>query len=232
MAAHVLVGALLVTVWGIRLTFNFARKGGYSGVEDYRWPILRRRIGNPVLWQVFHLLFICIFQVGLFVLFTSPLYVLGEISIQYPGFGYAAMAALLLGFVLLETAADRQQWRFHQAKRAAADSNGTTKESMVKDIQRGFLSSGLFRYSRHPNYLGELGVWWCLYFLGAAQTGRLINWSIIGAISLTLLFVGSTLFTESITASKYPEYREYRQTTSAVVPLPRTAPPRRLRNLG
>ena len=44
------LAASLVTVWGIRLTFNFARKGGYSwkfweGEEDYRWAIVRR---NPI----------------------------------------------------------------------------------------------------------------------------------------------------------------------------------------
>ncbi len=33
--------ALLILLWGARLTFNFARKGGYSGTEDYRWPVLR-----------------------------------------------------------------------------------------------------------------------------------------------------------------------------------------------
>ena len=40
--------AALVTLWGARLTFNFARKGGYTGVEDYRWPILRERFGPRV----------------------------------------------------------------------------------------------------------------------------------------------------------------------------------------
>ena len=44
--ARLTIMAILVTLWGARLTFNFARKGGYSGTEDYRWPILRSRI-NP-----------------------------------------------------------------------------------------------------------------------------------------------------------------------------------------
>jgi steroid 5-alpha reductase family enzyme len=47
---------------------------------------------------------------------------------------------------------------------------------------------------------------------------------VLGAVLLTLLFVGSTRFTESITKSKYPEYAAYQATTSAVVPwLPRRA---------
>jgi steroid 5-alpha reductase family enzyme len=40
--ARVNLMAVLATVWGARLTFNFARKGGYSGVEDYRWAVLRK----------------------------------------------------------------------------------------------------------------------------------------------------------------------------------------------
>jgi steroid 5-alpha reductase family enzyme len=40
--------AVLVTIWGARLTFNFARRDGYTGGEDYRWPILRNKIGNPL----------------------------------------------------------------------------------------------------------------------------------------------------------------------------------------
>src|SRR5450830_820737 len=53
--------AVLVTLWGARLTFNFARKGGYSGVEDYRWPVLRERM-TPAQFQAFNLLFIVIYQ--------------------------------------------------------------------------------------------------------------------------------------------------------------------------
>ncbi|WP_255948426.1 DUF1295 domain-containing protein [Brucepastera parasyntrophica] len=53
-----LIAASLISVWGVRLTWNFAKKGGYTGTEDYRWSILRGRIKSPLLWQVFNLLFI------------------------------------------------------------------------------------------------------------------------------------------------------------------------------
>src|SRR6218665_2602446 len=54
------VMAALVTLWGARLTFNFARKGGYSGVEDYRWAVLRARMA-PWHFQLFNLLFIVLY---------------------------------------------------------------------------------------------------------------------------------------------------------------------------
>ncbi|RQP12752.1 MAG: DUF1295 domain-containing protein [Microbacteriaceae bacterium] len=47
---RLVVMAVLVTLWGARLTFNFARKGGYSGMEDYRWAILRERM-TPAQFQ-------------------------------------------------------------------------------------------------------------------------------------------------------------------------------------
>jgi len=51
-----------------------------------------------------------------------------------------------------------------------------------------------------------------------AATGVWLHWTVAGAVLLTLLFMGSTVFTESISRSKYPEYDEYRARTSAIVP--------------
>ena len=48
--------AVLVTVWGARLTFNFTRKGGYTGVEDYRWAVLRAKM-TGWQFQLFNLFF-------------------------------------------------------------------------------------------------------------------------------------------------------------------------------
>src|SRR3954447_11920553 len=73
-AARLIVMAVLVTAWGARLTFNFARKGGYSGMEDYRWAILRGRM-KPWQFQVFNLLFIVLYQNALLVLIPLPAYI-------------------------------------------------------------------------------------------------------------------------------------------------------------
>src|ERR1039458_5809341 len=54
------VMAALVTLWGARLTFNLARKGGYTGVEDYRWRVLRDRMGRAQ-FQLFNFFFIVIY---------------------------------------------------------------------------------------------------------------------------------------------------------------------------
>lgn len=207
--------AVLVTAWAIRLTFNFARKGGYTGMEDYRWAILRARM-KPWQFQIFNLLFIVLYQNALLVLITMP----ALMAWQHPGAPGVAdvlLAALFLAFLVGEFAADQQQWDFHRAKAAAGGR-----------LEPGFATGGLFRFSRHPNFFFEQAQWWVFYLLGASAAvaagegvwGGALNWTIIGATLLTVLFIGSTIFTESITSAKYPAYAGYRRTTSVLIPWP------------
>ncbi|WP_100813377.1 DUF1295 domain-containing protein [Microbacterium lacus] len=214
-AARLVMMAVLVTAWGARLTFNFARKGGYSGMEDYRWAILRGRM-KPWQFQLFNLFFIVLYQNALLVLITLP----AQIAWQYDtplGVWDAVFAILFLVLLLGETVADQQQWNFHRAKARAGGQLGD-----------GFVTAGLFRFSRHPNFFFEQAQWWAFYAIGATAAvaaglgfwGGAINWSIIGAVLLTVLFIGSTIFTEAITSGKYPAYAEYQKATSMLVPLP------------
>ena len=214
-AARALLMAVLVTLWAARLTFNFARKGGYSGMEDYRWAILRGRM-KPWLFQVFNVLFIVLFQNALLVLITLPAYV----ALQHPvalGVWDVVLAVLFLALLAGEFIADQQQWAFHQAKKRAGG-----------DLPPGFATTGLFRYSRHPAFFFEQAQWWVFYAIGAVAAvtagagvwGGALNATIAGPVLLTALFVGSTIFTESISAARHPAYRQYQRTTSMIVPLP------------
>ncbi|GAB2834496.1 DUF1295 domain-containing protein [Microbacterium insulae] len=211
-ATRLVVMAVLVTAWGARLTFNFARKGGYTGMEDYRWAILRGRM-TPRQFQLFNLFFIVLYQNALLVLITLPAYVAWQHPVPFTWLD-AILAIVFAGFLVGEFVADQQQWEFHQRKKAAGG-----------HLEPGFVTTGLFAYSRHPNFFFEQAQWWVFYALGAvalaADGGGWLNWTIAGAALLTLLFIGSTIFTESITSSKYPAYAEYRRTTSMLVPLPR-----------
>ncbi|MGN6221247.1 MAG: DUF1295 domain-containing protein, partial [Microbacterium sp.] len=211
-ATRLLLMAIVVTAWGARLTFNFARKGGYTGMEDYRWAILRGRM-TGWQFQLFNLFFIVLYQSALLVLITLPAYIAWQHPSPFNGWD-AVFAALFVAFLVGETVADQQQWRFHQAKKAAG---GT--------LEPGFLTTGLFAYSRHPNFFFEQAQWWAFYAIGAvalvADGGSWLNWTIVGAALLSVLFIGSTIFTESISSAKYPAYREYQRTTSMLVPLPR-----------
>ncbi|QQO10629.1 DUF1295 domain-containing protein [Breznakiella homolactica] len=212
-----LPAAGLITLWGIRLTWNFAKKGGYTGTEDYRWNILRGRITNPVLWQVFNLLFISCFQLGLFTLFTFPVYRMALASSGNLSLPFICAAALALGFLGFETLADHQQWIFHEAKHAAAG-GAVPAGPFARDIPRGFLSHGLYSVSRHPNYFGELGFWWSVWLMAFSLYGAPVQSGIFGPLCLTALFIGSTVFTESLSSAKYPEYKKYQASVSPIIP--------------
>lgn len=199
----------LVTLWGGRLTYNFARKGGYSGAEDYRWPILRERM-TAAQFQVFNLFFIVLFQNALLVLIALPALVALENQSTPVGLLDSGLAVLFLALLLGEFVADQQQWTFHQTKHAAVAAG--------HEPEHRFATTGLWRYSRHPNFFFEQAQWWVFYAMGAVASGAALNWTIIGALLLTALFIGSTRFTEAITASRYPEYAEYQRRTSMLIP--------------
>ena len=212
------VSAALITFWGARLTFNFARKGGYKGLEDYRWVFLRKKISNPFLWQFFNIFFICLIQPGLFVLFTYPVYSLTINSTESPPVLFWIFAALGFMMVCLELAADQQQWNFHSAKKSAAEKKDYPSK-YSGDVKNGFLSQGLFRLCRHPNYFSELGFWWIIWLTAFSHTKDLIGSGIFGPVALTFIFIGSTILTELITSSKYPEYQNYKKkVVSAIIP--------------
>lgn len=199
----------LGVLWGLRLTFNFARKGGYArGGEDYRWAVLRGRMA-PWQYQLFNFFFISLYQNVILLLITLPAYT----ALTHPSaFGAWDVVAtvVFLAFLAGETVADQQQWNFHRWKHA--------ETAAGREPERRFLRTGLFRYSRHPNFFFEQAQWWVIFFFGVIAAGSLWQWTVLGAFLLTLLFVGSTKFTESISRGRYPEYADYQRRTSAVVP--------------
>lgn len=199
----------LVTLWGLRLTFNFARKGGYArGGEDYRWPVLRARM-TPWQFQLLNVFFIVLYQNAILLLITLP----GSTMLKHRtpfGAWDVVLTVLFAAFLLGETVADQQQWRFQNWKRA---------ELAAGRAPTRFLQTGLFRFSRHPNFFFEQAQWWTVAAFGVAAS-RTLPWTVVGAVLLTLLFIGSTRFTESISVSRYPEYADYQRRTSAIVPWP------------
>ncbi len=202
------VMAALVSLWGARLTFNFARKGGYvKGGEDYRWPVLRAKM-KPWQFAIFNIVFIVGLQNFILLMITTPAYTVLKNPAAF-NLADAALTFAFLFFLALETVADQQQWNFHQYKKAehAAD----------RAVTPGFLKDGLFAISRHPNFFSEQAQWWVFAGFAIAATGR-VDWSLAGAVMLTALFIGSTRFTEELTAAKYPEYRAYQRNVSALIP--------------
>ena len=220
-APRLLVMSILVSLWGLRLTINFAMKGAYSwrfwaGEEDYRWLVLRQKPEfNPRWkWTLFNLFFISGYQLVLILLFTLPAIVaLQNINTPICIFDYIA-AALMFFFIVYETIADIQQWNFQSKKHAMIKAG----KELTGDYKKGFLDKGLWAFSRHPNYFAEQSIWVCFYLFSVAAGSQWFNWSIAGCLLLIVLFQGSSSFSEEISAGKYPEYPEYQKRVPRFIP--------------
>ena len=211
--------SILVTIWAVRLTYNFARRGAYTwkfwaGEEDYRWEVLRKRPGfnKPFIWMLFNLFFICSYQNILIFLFTIPiLTAVGDNSplnwIDY------LLSFLFVLFVLLEFVADNQQYVFQTEKHRRMKAG-----EALGDYEKGFIDTGLWGIVRHPNYAMDQAIWLVFYFFSVNVTGEWLNWSVAGCALLIILFKGSSDFSEAISAEKYPAYSGYQKTVPRFIP--------------
>lgn len=207
--------SILVTIWGIRLTYNFSRKSGYSiyfwkGEEDYRWKILKERVpvfNIKIIWSLFNLLFICTYQMGLIFLFTLPILAAWQGQNSPIGITDALISITMLVFILIEAIADNQQYKFQTTKYELINNN----KKLTGDFKKGFLTNGLWSISRHPNFAAEQLIWITFYIFSITSTGIYFNWSITGCILLIILFYNSANYTESISEKKYSDYKNYKQ---------------------
>ncbi|MCB9650698.1 MAG: DUF1295 domain-containing protein [Deltaproteobacteria bacterium] len=200
-ARQVLVTAL-VFAWGLRLTYNWAR--GWSGLdhEDWRYVDLRNKTGKA---------FVVVNFLGL-QLFPTVLVFLGCLSLvpalvtgDRPLSALDAVAAVVTGgAVLIEGLADNQLRAFVRSKPPA----GTVMER------------GLWSWSRHPNYFGEISFWCGLALFGLAAGGP-TPVLLVGPGVMIALFVGvSVPMMEKRMLARRPGYPEYKRRVSALIPLP------------
>jgi len=193
---------LLIAAWGARLTWNWARGWQGIGHEDWRYVDLRKKTGGAY-WLVS--------LVGLHLIPT--LWVFGGLlpvhaAVGVPGRALGPLDALALlvtaGAVALEAAADVQLHRFRASGRPPGE----------------FLRTGLWAWSRHPNYLGEMGFWWGLWLFGVAAAPGLW-WTVVGPAAITLMFRFVSLpMVETRMLERRPDYAAHTQTTSLVIPWP------------
>ncbi len=212
--------SVLVTIWAARLTYNFARRGGYSwkfweGEEDYRWEVLRQRPGfkNPFFWLLFNLFFICFYQNTLIFMFTVPVIAgLAKNAAPLGIFDYV-LAIIYVALVVMEFVADQQQYDFQTEKYRRKNAG-----EEMGEYGDGFIQTGLWSKMRHPNYFAEQAIWVVFYLFSVAATGEWLNWTIVGAVLLVILFKGSSDFSEEISAKKYPKYADYQKRVGRFIP--------------
>ena len=194
----------VVCAWAVRLTANqLARWKGLDD-EDFRYAELRARSGRwywPLSLAGVHLLPTIWVFLGLLPVVPAlagtgrPWSPLDVVAVAVAG-----------GAVLLEGVADGQLRRFVRRRSDPA----------------AVLDTGVWAWSRHPNYLGEVLFWWGLFLSGvAAAPGR--AWTVVGPLAITLLFVGvSVPWMDRRMAARHPAWLERLRSVPALVPWPRS----------
>jgi steroid 5-alpha reductase family enzyme len=126
---------------------------------------------------------------------------------------------LMVTFIVTESISDNQLFKFQQEKK----NPGTEENKYKESLKKGFLTEGLWRYVRHPNFTSEQAIWICFYFFGVAASGKWFNITLAGPVLLVLIFIGSSKLTESISSKKYAEYAVYQKEAPKFIPriLPR-----------
>lgn len=164
-----IVGAL-VSWWGWRLTYSWAR--GWSGLqhEDFRYVDLRKKTG--IFYPLVNLLGIHLFPTVQVFLGLLPVHAVA-LSDAPLGWLDGLAAVLTAAAILLEQVADRQLHEYRLRK----------KRGEVGPV----LNTGLWAWSRHPNYLGEIGFWWGLALFALAVAAE--PWRLSGAVAITVMFV-------------------------------------------
>lgn len=198
---------ILVTVWGLRLSVHILRRNWGKG-EDFRYRTWRQENGRRWWWVSFFQVFLL--QGVLLWVISIPLLSAQESASPLGMLDFLALPVWLVGF-FFEALGDWQLMRFRH-----------------DPANRGkVLDTGVWRYTRHPNYFGDAAQWWGYYLVALSAGGW---WTIFSPVVMTFLLVrvsGVALLEKSL-VNKKPGYREYVEQTSAFLPwFPRKRPGRK-----
>jgi steroid 5-alpha reductase family enzyme len=189
-----------VFVWSFRLTFNWLRQWRGLKHEDWRYTMYREKRGKS-FWLTN--------LIGLHIMPTIQVY-LGSLSL-YPALSIRTKQIWIIDIIaifitaaaiLIESISDQQLYNFIKTRQ-------NPKENITK---------GLWKYSRHPNYFGEILFWWSLY-LFALASDLTYYWAIIGPVSITVLFnILSIPMMETRNLERKPDYAIYKKKVSKLIP--------------
>jgi steroid 5-alpha reductase family enzyme len=192
----------LITIWAVRLTGNWAY--GWKGLHhvDWRYDQLRATRGWVPWWLV---------NLGGIQLMPTLVVYLGMLAV-WPAlvgsrpFGWldVVATAVTAGAIALEAVADVQLHRFA----AAATNRGR------------ILATGVWRRTRHPNYLGEIALWWGLWLFGLAAAPSWW-WTVIGPVAMVVLFKAASIpLMDRRSLDRRRGYADHMRQVPALLPRP------------
>lgn len=194
--------AVVVGCWAVRLTGNWAYTFPGLHHEDWRYPLLREKAGK---WEFLaDLLGIHVIPTLQVFLGMLPVYV--AVTTPGPGLVWLSWVAFVIGIaaVTLELVADTQMHRF------------------VRDKQPGaVMDRGLWAWSRHPNYFGEISFWLAMALFGVAASPSDAWWLFIGVIAMIAMFLGASIpMMEGRSLHRRPQYQDVIDRVPMLIPRP------------
>ncbi len=196
----ILVG-VLVSIWGVRLALHIhARNKGKT--EDYRYLAWRKEWGK--WFYIRSYVQVYLLQGAFLFLIVLPVLLINKNSeIGFRLLDLLGIAVWLVGFYF-EAVGDAQLARFIK-----------NPENKGKIMQ-----SGLWAYTRHPNYFGEVVQWWGIWLIALSVSGGWVG--IVGSITITFLILkvsGIPMLEKKM--AENPDFAEYKKKTSMFIPMPR-----------
>ena len=192
--------SIVVCFWAVRLTYNWAKGWTGLGHEDWRYKMLREK--NPALYPITNFFGIHLFPTVM--VFLGMLPVLDTISgsyVYYPVFFLGVICCLIA--VVVEFMADEQMRKFKKTARPGE-----------------FIETGLWKYSRHPNYFGEIFFWFGLWIMAIGCWLPSI-WTGIGWLAMLFMFVFASIpMMEEKNKKNKPGYGDYISRVSMLIPWP------------
>lgn len=189
-----------VLLWGIRLTANWAYTFKSLRHEDWRYVMLREKTGP--FYPIIN--FVGIHMVPTLVVYLCTLPAVA-LLMGTPKDNIVSFAGLAISFgaVTLQGFADVQMHRFRKSGKG------------------GFIRDGLWKNSRHPNYLGEILMWWGIGICAVSALGINYMFLLVGALANTALFLFVSIPLAEGKQSKKVGYAEYKAQTRALFPIPK-----------
>jgi len=195
--------SIVVIGWGLRLTYNWAR--GWTGLDHEDWRYQNFRKQSPrFYWLIslggIHLFPTAIVFAGMVALFPA---LVG--NGRAPGLFDVLAVSIGLAGIWFEWQADRQLNAFVRSNKE----------------QGATLRTGLWRYSRHPNYLGEILFWWSLYLFGMAAHPVWAKWTVLAPTAMTAMFLFVSIpLLEKRSLERRAGYQKVIDETSMLIPMP------------
>jgi steroid 5-alpha reductase family enzyme len=190
---------IVVWIWAVRLTSNWARDWPGLQHEDWRYLDLYTKGPKALIRLLAVHLFPCV------VVFLGSLPLVPALVWGTRAVGALDWIALVVGIAaaVIELVADEQMRRFARTKSPG-------------DV----MDRGMWRYSRHPNYFGEILFWWSLWFFALAAAPAWW-WTVIGPLAMVTMFLAASIpMLDDRSRARRPSFAAYAKRTSAIVPWP------------